>query len=301
MNGRSKIKMAVLGGGPREKDLLKDFVDLGLELVFYGSPPFSIEGIVVVDSLESLLKGASILFVPSSGFDDDGRLREPFDESLIFKEDFFSVVEKGAILFLGYAKNPLKKRLQEESISYIEYLHHEEVATLNAIPTAEGAIQLALEGLSTTIHGTKTLVLGLGRVGLALSRRLMALHASIIGVNRSKEGLFKGVEMGLSVIPLEEMESYLGDVDLLFNTIPALVLDSHRLHLIRREALLFDLASAPGGIDFKRARDLHLKASLCPGLPGRLFPERGASILRETLPSIIEREVIHRGGDMDGG
>lgn len=287
-----KMKIAVLGGGRREEALLQYMVEMGARVVALSKPSFPIKGIQVVESLAALLEGATILLAPASGIDENGRIREPFGEDIIFDHDFFAMIEEGSLLFMGYAGDGLKERLKEEPITLIEYLLHKEVATLNAIPTAEGAIKLALEGMSTTIQGSKTLVLGLGRVGLALAWRLKALNASLLGANRSKEGLFKGVEMGLQVIPLKEIDRYLGEVSLLFNTIPSLVLDRHRLHLLTKEALLLDLASAPGGIDFEAAKDLHLKASLYPGIPGLFFPEKAASILKDTLPSIIEEEVM---------
>lgn len=49
-----------------------------------------------------------------------------------------------------------------------DYLQREELAIANSVPTAEGAIQLAMEELPITISGARCLITGYGRVGQAL-------------------------------------------------------------------------------------------------------------------------------------
>ena len=45
------------------------------------------------------------------------------------------------------------------------------------MPTAEGAIQLAMEELPITLHGARVLVIGYGRLGRVLADRLAGLKA----------------------------------------------------------------------------------------------------------------------------
>lgn len=54
------------------------------------------------------------------------------------------------------------------------------MAVLNAIPTAEGAIQIAMEEMPVTIHGSKALVLGFGRVGKTLAKMLDGIGAKLL-------------------------------------------------------------------------------------------------------------------------
>ena len=51
------------------------------------------------------------------------------------------------------------------------------MTVLNAIPTAEGAIQIAMEEMPVTIHGSKAFVLGFGRVGETLAKMLNGIGA----------------------------------------------------------------------------------------------------------------------------
>lgn len=287
---REIFKVASLGGGVRDLSLLQSLVNLGHEVRILGEPPPSLSGVKGVSSLTTLLGGVLILLAPASGVDETYRIKEPFGQEIILDESFFLGLKKGSLLFIGQANEELKKRATTYSINIVEYLHLPEVAILNAVPTAEGALQIALENLPTTIQGTKTLVAGLGRVGLALAWRLKALNAQVLGVNRSQRGLVEGEELGLSVIPLEGLDSVPLDMRLIMNTIPALIFHRSRLERLKKDTLIIDLASAPGGIDYGAAKDLNLKASLYPGLPGRFFPERAGAILSQLLPPIMEEE-----------
>ncbi len=65
----------------------------------------------------------------------------------------------------------------------------EELAVANAVPTAEGAIQIALEELPITLHGARALVIGYGRLGKALAQRLDGLGARVTVAARSWEAL----------------------------------------------------------------------------------------------------------------
>ena len=51
--------------------------------------------------------------------------------------------------------------------------------TANAVPTAEGAVQIAMEELPITLHRARVLVLGFGRLGKLAAHRFAALGAKV--------------------------------------------------------------------------------------------------------------------------
>ena len=57
------------------------------------------------------------------------------------------------------------------------------------MPTAEGAIQLAMEELPITLHGARVLVIGYGRLGRVLADRLAGLKARVSGPPVCRPGL----------------------------------------------------------------------------------------------------------------
>ena len=58
-----------------------------------------------------------------------------------------------------------------------DYTRSPALAAGNAVPTAEGAIQLAMERLPITLSGSRCLVVGFGRIGKARARCRARLHA----------------------------------------------------------------------------------------------------------------------------
>ena len=66
---------------------------------------------------------------------------------------------------------------QECGVRLLDYFAREELTVANAVPTAEGAIQVAMEELPITLHGAQVLVVGFGRIGQATALRLAALGA----------------------------------------------------------------------------------------------------------------------------
>ena len=75
----------------------------------------------------------------------------------------------------------------------------------------------------------------------------------------------------------------LQESDFIFNTIPAMVLPKALLGYVRRDALILDMASAPGGVDYEACKELGISAALLPGLPGKYAPASSAEILAEKI------------------
>ena len=57
----------------------------------------------------------------------------------------------------------------------------------NAVPTAEGAVQLAMEQMPVTIHGARVLITGFGRVGQAAARRFAWEPGQRVGARRYEQ------------------------------------------------------------------------------------------------------------------
>ena len=79
-------------------------------------------------------------------------------------------------------------------------------------------------------------------------------------------------------------------MDAVVNTVPALVITRDILKKARTDCYLLDLASVPGGIDFKAAKALNIKFNWALGLPGKVAPLTAGDIIRKTIYNIIEEE-----------
>ena len=71
------------------------------------------------------------------------------------------------------------------------------------------------------------------------------------------------------------------------NTIPVQILDKSRLDLIKNDALIIDLASNPGGVDFEYAKSKDIKTIWALALPGKVAPVSSAEYIKTTIYNIL--------------
>ncbi len=161
------------------------------------------------------------------------------------------------------------------------YARREEYQIAIARLTAEGAI--ALLRPETGLSGAHVLLLGYGRIARLLARELQKAGALVTAAARSGEQRAWAEAEGIEALPLDALSGALDRFDVIIGTIPAPVLTEPLLALVRKDALLLELASAPGGIDAAAAHERGLRYIRAPGLPAKYAPERAAVILRDAV------------------
>ena len=173
-----------------------------------------------------------------------------------------------------------------------DFLRREDFLILNAIPTVEGALEIAISETPVTLHGSHALVIGYGRIGKLLCSRLAALGASVTSAARNNDD-FSWIEaFGYRSVNTLKLDGTLHTYDVIFNTVPCLVLTPARLRELKPACAIIDLASAPGGTDFKAAERLGLRCRWALSLPGQCAPESAA----RTMRLILERILVERRG-----
>ena len=240
-------------------------------------------------NMNEVLKNADVVIAPLSSTDKKGNLKSTFiDKKITLNESFFNKLSKDTLFIIGFINSDMKEILENKKIDFIELTKLDEIAILNAIPTAEGAIKIGIEKTDFTLYHHNILILGLGRVGLTLGWRLNLLGANVYAATRSKAAIARGKDLGLNMINYNELNSYLSKMNIIYNTVPALILNSKRISNINKNCLIIDLASSPGGTDFKAAENNNIKAILASGLPGKIAPKTAAQILTDVIPELIQ-------------
>jgi len=181
-----------------------------------------------------------------------------------------------------------EKKLKDKEIKSADYFIREEMQVLNAVPTAEGAIQIAMEETPFTIHNSNIMVLGYGRIGKVLSKMLHGIGAKVHVESRSCSNLAWIRNNGYIPVCPKELKEYLPRMNVVFNTIPQMILDRELLRCIDSNCTVIDLASKPGGVDFEAAGELGIKAVSALGLPGKAAPVTAAMVIKDTIYNIIE-------------
>ncbi len=169
------------------------------------------------------------------------------------------------------------------------------MAIYNSIPTAEGALMMAIQHTDFTIHGADCMVLGMGRTGFTMARALQGLGAKVkVGVRRAEDAA-RAVEMGWKPFMTRDLANETKGVDLIFNTIPSMIITAQILSKLPLSTVIIDLASAPGGCDFRYAEKRGITAMLAPGLPGIVAPKTAGTIIANTLVQLLMEDNPDRG------
>ncbi|NLY10448.1 MAG: dipicolinate synthase subunit DpsA [Firmicutes bacterium] len=291
MDGMLKgVSICMLGGDRRELELAKALLEqlVNLRLVGFEFEPGLEEAEFVSDPVVAV-KDVQVVIAPMSNTDLTGKIKTRLDKKEpIDLLQIIGVLPERTILFVGVAKPVIQQAVYKKKLLLVETAEVDEIAILNSIPTAEGAIQLAMEQKPITIHGSKCLVLGFGRCGMTLARKLDALGANVTVASRNVADLARIVEMGLKPLLLSDLDTET-NFDFVFNTIPALVLTASYLELINKDALIIDLAAEPGGTDFHAAKEFGILAILALSLPGKVAPITSGQILIRCIPRLINR------------
>ena len=289
----SGIKIAVLGGDERELILVGELVKMGATVAVAGFPREKIgPGAFVVHTVEEACKDAEVVILPIPGTSPDGLIRAVYAESnLMLTEKAIQSMAKNALVIIGSARPFLKEWAQTYGFNLIQIIEMDEIAILNSIPTAEGAIQIAMEETPITIHGSQTCVIGFGRTAITLARTLKALGSDVTVIARNQGQLARAYEMGCKRASFPELRDVMNSTDIVFNTVPALVITRDILKYTNSNVLIIDLATQPGGTDFEAANTYGLKAILAPGLPGKVAPVYAGKILADVVPQLIISEL----------
>jgi len=289
----SGIKIAVLGGDERELILVGKLVQMGATVAVSGFPREKIgPGAFAVHTVEEACKDAEVVILPLPGTSPDGLIRAVYAESnLMLTEKAIQSMAKNALVIIGSARSFLKEWAQTYGFNLIEIIEMDEIAILNSIPTAEGAIQIAMEETPITIHGSKTCVIGFGRTAITLARTLKALGSDVTVIARNPGQLARAYEMGCKRATFPELREVMNSADIVFNTVPAMVITRDILKYTNSSVLIIDLATQPGGTDFEAANTYGLKAILAPGLPGKVAPVYAGKILADVVPRLIISEL----------
>ncbi|MDA8334674.1 MAG: dipicolinate synthase subunit DpsA [Peptococcaceae bacterium] len=286
------VELAILGGDARELVLLDSLGRCGAVTKVFGLPVKDGRG-VSCSSPIAAVTGVRAVILPVPGvIDEEGRLFGTYLARPLFVDDDLVVrFPPDAPVLVGKARPYLRDLLGRHGLRLVELMELPEMAVLNSIPSAEGAIQMAMERLPVTIHGSRAYVLGYGRTGITLARMLLGIGAKTVVSARNPAQLARAFEAGHGTVPLAVLGDFIGDADVVFNTVPALVLSGDLLSRLKARTVIIDLASAPGGTDFGCADALGLPALLAPALPGRVAPQTAGEILAKAVLETLAREL----------
>lgn len=198
------------------------------------------------------------------------------------------LLRSGSTVFAGRMDDVCRDYARRQGIQIHSFLDDEAMTLKNAIPTAEGALELAMRHTTRTIDALPTLVLGYGRVGKAAARLFAAAGAKVTVLARARADRAHAQIHLLPSRHLDCLPDMAAQALLIINTIPAMVVPREIINLMPADSLLIDLASGKGGVDFTAARERGLTALHALALPGIHAPQSAAQYMAESLINTLQ-------------
>ncbi|GHU53909.1 dipicolinate synthase subunit A [Clostridia bacterium] len=228
---------------------------------------------------------ADVIILPLPVTLDGIEVNAKFSNESIALSSLPTMLKENGVIFGGKVTG-LEKIFRKTKI--IDYFDREELSVLNAVPTAEGAIQIAMENTAETLFGQNILITGFGRIAKVLSKILVSMGAKVSISARKCSDLAWAEIFGCIPIKQESFAKEIGKFNLIFNTVPACIFTENILKKVDSNTLIIDLASKPGGVDFTIAQTIGIKVIWALSLPGKVAPITSGEIIANTILNIID-------------
>lgn len=286
-------KFAIIGGDLRSVKLAKLLAKEKNIVYTYGLEKAEElkdnPNIILSRTLEEAIQGVKNIIGPIPFSSKKQYINSPFSEKDITIEELIQNTHKKMVI-AGGIRSEIQELAKQNQVKLIDIMEKEELAILNAISTAEGAIEIAMSQTNHMIHGSKILILGFGRIGKVLAKKLEGLSANVTCAARKLEDIAWIKAYGYQDTNIYTLKEELSQYDIIINTVPHLILTTENLQYVDKECLIIDLASKPGGIDQKAVEEMGLKFIWGLALPGKVAPLTTAEFIKSTIYHILEGE-----------
>lgn len=290
-----KYDYAVIGGDQRQVYLAEKLADCQNRICHFAlcNKPderrFSDKSLVTAaSSLEEACSLSPCIICPIPLCRNGIFLNQNAFDKQISTDRIFSGLKSGQSFFGGCIPEERKASALKKGVRIFDLMTDPSLSYFNTIATAEGAICEAIKQSPQNLHHSHCAILGYGKCGRTLCQYLKGMSCRTYVAARREEILAQAALISEKTGTIEDFVSRVGEFDFIFNTIPAPVITQESLEKMKSTVTIIDIASAPGGVDYKAAQKLGITASLCPGLPGKYAPASSAGAIKETIERIIK-------------
>lgn len=282
-----KENFTVIGGDLRISTLAKLLAEDGNNVFVYGmeNANFIEENtkIIKCKSIEEAVKSSNIIIGSIPFSKSKNEMYAIFSEKHIQIDELIKGDNSKKIFIAGSISEDSKEILEKSYMEVVDIMEYEQLAILNTIATAEGAIEVAIKNTDTILHGKNVLILGFGRVAKIVAKKFQGLSANITCAARKPSDFAWITALGYNLIDINTIETEFGDFDIVINTVPKIIVAKDRMKFMKKNVLLIDLASEPGGFDKNDAKTLDLKLICALALPGKIAPVTSAEFIKQTI------------------
>mgnify|MGYP002519856686 FL=1 len=277
----------ILGGDNRSLYLGEYLENQGFKVCYY-----AFNHTECYNSLEEAMNSSDVIVLPLPFTKDRLTLNTPLFDDKVVISDIVALLSNKKMVFGGQLPKSFCEELESRDCPYCDYFLLDELAIYNAVPTAEGVVQVLIEELPITIHGMKCGILGFGRVGKVLANTLSSLGAKVTVFARKQSAFAEIYASSMEYKHFDVLSTENNDFDVVINTVPVKVLGDAQLSKLNSDCILVEVASAPFGIDFQSAKEKAFKVIKAGSLPGKVAPKTAGEIIGRSILPMIRRQNL---------
>lgn len=277
----------ILGGDNRSLYLGEYLENQGFKVCYY-----AFNHTECYNSLEEAMNSSDVIVLPLPFTKDRLTLNAPLFDDKVVISDIVALLSNKKMVFGGQLPKSFCEELESRDCPYCDYFLLDELAIYNAVPTAEGVVQVLIEELPITIHGMKCGILGYGRVGKVLANTLSSLGAKVTVFARKQSAFAEIYASSMEYKHFDVLSTESNDFDVVINTVPVKVLGDAQLSKLNPDCILVEVASAPFGIDFQSAKEKAFKVIKAGSLPGKVAPKTAGEIIGRSILPMIRRQNL---------
>ena len=256
----------------------------------YGQEKTKLAETVKIPALREVTKCKNVVLgLPASN--DGETINAPNASGVIYPEIITHSLETGGRVFAGKSFEKLSKLCETHNFLLFDYFEREELAVMNSVPSAEGAIEVLMRESDVVIYGMNILITGFGRLAKVLSKYLIALGARVTIAARKYSDLSWAQITGCESVHMSNISLEIGKFDVIFNTVPSEIFGEKEVKAMKPGLLFIELASK-----LSVSENAPVKLLWERSLPGRVAPITAGRIIADTIMNIItqtERESSH--------
>lgn len=282
-------RFTILGGDLRQAHLANALAESGkrVNALFLDRDVYIDSRVNKTINLQKALSSSDVVVLPLPVSLDGLHLNSPYSKNSLLLSGAFAAMNKESLVLAGKPDQRILNLASDNELEIIDYSEREELAVLNAVPTAEGALAITMQELPVTVFGLNCLITGFGRISKVMARMLDVMGATVTVAARKHSDLAWAQIYGCHTMNIAKMHS-LESFDVIYNTVPERIFHERELSALKEDCLLIDLASKPGGVDMQAAAQLGVRAIWALSLPGKVAPITAGNIIKETIGHIID-------------
>ena len=289
-----KYTFSVVGGDHRQLEIIRKLLADGhhVKVFSLGVSPEKVTRAEISSTLEKALTDCDVLLLPLPLTRDGVNVNLTEPSQAVSIDTIVQACKKvsNRIVFGGLIPSSILEISRSLGVELIDFYKNEELQQKNALPSAEGAIMVAMENTDRVVEDMKALVCGYGRIGKILARKLKLLGASVSVAARRDEVLCEIAMSGFTPIDIKRPDDLIAvsnNSDVIFNTITTQIFTRQIVEKISGDPLYIEIASSPGGIDVQSAREFGMRIIFAPSLPGKYAPASAGEYIFETIKDIL--------------